>query len=368
MTESPTAGAASGDLAPDEASAGPAAPAGATVEPAVDERTANRSGPEAEPVIVAHGLRRVFGDEVAVDHLELTVPRGSIYGFVGPSGSGKTTTIRLLTGIDTPTEGTVEVLGHAADSFDRGLRRRIGYLPQDSVQFPNLSVKENLTFAASLYGLPLRKRQIIDDVLERTELAGHEKKPVRSLSGGMKRRLALGASLLHEPEVLFLDEPTAGIDPVLRRKLWDWFEALRDDGRTLFVTTQYVGEAAYCDRVGVLAEGRLIAEDSPQGLRRQALGGDVIELTPSLPFDEPTMRALRELEGLREVRRPGRGPRLRIVVDAADQRLPQIQDWATSNHLEVDSLREDHVPFDDVFAALMQQEPETAERDEQVEA
>jgi ABC-2 type transport system ATP-binding protein len=354
MAEPPAAGAPSGHAD--------------AADPAAHDATTDPGGPDAEPVIVAHGLRRVFGDEVAVDHLELTVPRGSIYGFVGPSGSGKTTTIRLLTGIDTPTEGTVEVLGHAADSFDRGLRRRIGYLPQDSVQFPNLSAKENLNFVASLYGLPLRNRGVIDQVLERTELAGHERKPVRSLSGGMKRRLALAASLLHQPEVLFLDEPTAGIDPVLRRKLWDWFEALRDEGRTLFVTTQYVGEAAYCDRVGVLAHGRLIAEDTPQGLRRQALGGDVVELTPSLPFDDATMRALRELDGVREVRRPGRGPRLRIVVDAADQRLPQIQDWATSSDLKVDSLREDHVPFDDVFAALMQQEPEAAMRGEQVEA
>jgi ABC-2 type transport system ATP-binding protein len=354
MAEPPAAGAASGHLD--------------AAEPATRDVAASPVHPDPEPVIVAHGLRREFGEEVALDHLELTVPRGSIYGFVGPSGSGKTTTIRLLTGIDKPTEGTVEVLGHAADSFDRRLRRRIGYLPQESVQFPNLSVKENLTFAASLYGLPLRNRQIIDDVLERTELTGHEKKPVRSLSGGMKRRLALGASLLHEPEVLFLDEPTAGIDPVLRRKLWDWFEALRDAGVTLFVTTQYVGEAAYCDRVGVLAHGRLIAEDSPQGLRRQALGGDVLELTPSLPFDEPTTRTLQDLDGVREVRRPGRGARLRIVVDAADQRLPQIQDWCTANDLKVDSLREDHVPFDDVFAALMQQEPETAARGEQVEA
>jgi ABC-2 type transport system ATP-binding protein len=312
---------------------------------------------DADAVIVARGLRRTFGDEVALDGLDLRVTRGSIYGFVGPSGSGKTTAVRLLTAIDAPTDGEVEVLGRATRDFDQDLRRRIGYLPQSSVQFPNLSVRQNLSFAASLYGLPLRRRQVIDDLLERTELAGHEKKSVKELSGGMQRRLALAAALVHDPEVMFLDEPTAGIDPVLRRKLWDFFEELRDQGRTLFVTTQYVGEAAYCDRVGVLSSGRLVADDTPQGLRRRALGGDVLELTPSLPFDEPTMAALREHDGVRQVQ-PVDGNVLRLVVDVAERRLPQLQDWCTSRDLEVESLREDQVPFDDIFAALMRRERE----------
>lgn len=327
-------------------------------------------GPPAEPaspvgtptVIVARGLRRMFGDEVALDRLDLAVERGTIYGFVGPSGSGKTTAVRLLTGIDVPTDGHAEVLGFPAHSADAGLRHRIGYMPQESVQFPNLSSRANLSFVASLYGVPLRGRKVIDDVLERTELAGHERKPVRSLSGGMRRRLALAAALIHQPEVLFLDEPTAGLDPVLRRKVWDWFEALRGEGRTLFVTTQYVGEAAYCDRVGVLAEGRLIAEDTPQGLRRLALGGDVLELTPARPPGEDVIAGLVGIDGVREVRRPGPGPQLRLVVDAAERRLPQLQDWCRSHGLEIESLREDHMPFDDVFAALMQASPGDVER------
>lgn len=308
----------------------------------------------AEPVIVAQGLRRVFGDEVALDGLDLSVPRGAIYGFVGPSGSGKTTTIRLLTGIDTPTAGTVRLLGEPENHFTRDLRRRIGYLPQDSVQFPNLSARENLSFTASLYGLPIRRGDRLRELLERTELREHRKKPVRSLSGGMQRRLALSAALVHDPEVMFLDEPTAGLDPVLRRKLWDWFEALRDEGHTLFVTTQYVSEAAYCDRVGVLSLGRLIAEDTPDGLRRRALGGDVLDLTPSMPFDEPTFQQLREVEGVREVRRTGTGAGLRVVVDAADRRLPELQEWCRSSGLRIESIREQQVPFDDVFAALME--------------
>jgi ABC-2 type transport system ATP-binding protein len=234
---------------------------------AMDDRT-DPTGPRrrrGEPVIVARGLRRVFGDQVAVDHLDIDVPEGSIFGFVGPSGSGKTTAVRMLAGIDVPTAGEVTVLGRPTAGFDRALRARIGYMPQRSVQFPNLSVQENLHFVASLYGLPLRRREAITAALEETELTEHRRKPVRDLSGGMQRRLALSAALIHRPEVLFLDEPTAGIDPVLRSKLWERFEALRDEGCTLFVTTQYVSETAYCDRVAVLAEGRIIAEDTPRG-------------------------------------------------------------------------------------------------------
>jgi ABC-2 type transport system ATP-binding protein len=336
-------------------------------EPETADPSAGAQPSDGDHVIVARELRREFGQEVALDRLDLSVRRGTIYGFVGPSGSGKTTAVRLLTGIDVPTAGRVEVLGQPAERFDGALRHRIGYLPQQSVQFPNLSVRENLSFAASLYGLPVRRGEILAEVLERTELTGHEKKPVRSLSGGMQRRLALAAALLHDPEVLFLDEPTAGIDPVLRRKLWDWFEALRDDGHTLFVTTQYVGEAAYCDQVGVLAEGRLVAEDTPDGLRRRALGGDLIELVPNPPFDEASVQALRGLDGVHEVDRTARGPQLRLLVDAADRRLPQIQDWCSGADLDVESLREIHVPFDDVFAALMQRDQDRGGSDGRLE-
>ena len=284
------------------------------------------------------------------------IPRGVIFGFIGPSGSGKTTAIRLLTGIDVADEGEVEVLGCPSISFDRSLRAQIGYMPQRSVQFPNLSVQANMSFVASLYGLPLRGRQVIAEVLEQTELYEHRRKRVRELSGGMQRRLALSAALVHSPQVLFLDEPTAGIDPVLRRKVWDHLEALRDEGVTLFVTTQYVSEATYCDRVAVLAQGRLFAEDTPQGLRRRALGGDVLVLTPRLPLDEPTMELLCDLDGVREVQRVDGGTTLRLVVDVAEQRLPQLQDWSTRNQLDIETLREDHVPFDDIFTELIEQD------------
>jgi ABC-2 type transport system ATP-binding protein len=333
----------------------------ATAPSATPPASEARDGSADEPVIVARGIRRVFGEEVAVDGVDLSIPRGSIYGFVGPSGSGKTTTVRLLTGIDAPTEGEVTVLGRTSDHFDRPLRSRIGYMPQQSVQFPNLSVQENMSFVASIYGLPLRNRDVIEEVLRQTELYEHRKKLVHDLSGGMQRRLALSAALVHHPDLLFLDEPTAGIDPVLRRTLWNHFEALRDEGCTLFITTQYVSEAAYCDRVGVLSGGRLVAEDTPQGLRRLALGGDLLELTPSQPLDETTLVRLREVEGVRDVERMRGGTKLRFVVDAAEVRLPEIQSWCAEHGITVESLREDQPPFDDIFANLMRQDAEPDE-------
>jgi ABC-2 type transport system ATP-binding protein len=318
-----------------------------------DRPPSTDSPPAAASVIVAEGLRRTFGDEVAVDEVDLDVPKGVIFGFVGPSGSGKTTAVRMLAGIDEPTDGRVTVLGCPTTSFDRALRARIGYMPQQSVLFPNLSVQENLNFVASLYGLPLRRAAALTDALRETELVEHRRKRVRELSGGMQRRLALSAALIHRPEVLFLDEPTAGIDPVLRSKIWDRFDALRNDGCTLFVTTQYVSEAAYCDRVAVLAQGRIIAEDTPNGLRRRALGGDVILLSPSRSVDEPTVHQLRELEGVREVERIGSGLKLRLVVDDASRRLPQLETWRADQNLQIDAMNQDQVSFDEVFTILV---------------
>jgi ABC-2 type transport system ATP-binding protein len=315
--------------------------------------------PEASgPAVRARGLVRRFGDLTAVDGLDLDVPAGTIFGFIGPSGSGKSTTIRLLTGIDQPDEGEVAVLGSSPTGFSAAERKRLGYMPQLSVLFPTLSLRENLSFAASIYGMPLRRRRALRRVMELVELQADRRTRLKDASGGMQRRLALAAALVHEPSLIFLDEPTAGIDPVLRRKFWDHFSELRDSGRTLFVTTQYVSEAAYCDLVGVISEGKLIAVAPPDELRRQAYGGDIIDVSTGHPLSDNARSALADLDGVVRVdptRKDGREHR--IIVDDAGPALPALQEWFDNRDLRVQGIRQ-HVPqFDDVFVELVTTEP-----------
>ena len=179
------------------------------------------------PVISVQHLTKKFGDEVAVQDVSFDVPRASIFGFIGPSGSGKTTTVRLLTGVYAPTAGEVTVLDCSPAKFSQADRARLGYMPQLFVLYPNLTVWENLNFAASLYGMSLFRGKRLTEALAFVELEEHRSKLARNISGGMLRRLSLAATLVHDPELLFLDEPTAGIDPVLRHKFWDHFRELK---------------------------------------------------------------------------------------------------------------------------------------------
>lgn len=301
-------------------------------------------------------LSKEFNGQKAVDGLTFNVPRGSIFGFIGPSGCGKTTTIRLLTGIYKPTSGEVNVLGKSPAKFSKRDREKLGYLTQNFIFYPDLTVWENLSFAASVYGVPFRRARRMQSLLEFVELEEHRDKLTRNLSGGMQRRLALASTLIHKPDLLFLDEPTAGIDPVLRRKIWDYFEALRSEGYTLFVTTQYVGESAYCDYVGVMAQGRLLMVDTPDGLRRRAFGGDVVQMRTirTFPYElhddlqnQPYMAAPVLQVAEREVR---------LIVEEANTAIPRLMDWARSHQIEIESIGEDQPPFDDVFVKLVKQE------------
>lgn len=308
--------------------------------------------------IIAWGrnLTKKFGDQVAVEGLNFEVPHGSIFGFIGPSGCGKTTTVRLLTGVYKPTEGEVRVFGKDPARFSTRDREKLGYLTQGFVLYPDLTVWENMNFAASLYGVPYNRGRRINNLLELVELAGDKNKLAKNLSGGMQRRLGLASTLIHKPLLLFLDEPTAGIDPILRRKIWDFFEALRSEGMTLLVTTQYVGEAAYCDLVGVMAQGRLLLVDTPEGMRHRAYGGDVVNVrtTASFPYQYRV-----QLERLDFVIPPAIqvGDReLRLVVNEANTAIPRIIDWVRSHNLEIESIGEYLPPFDDVFVKLVTQE------------
>jgi ABC-2 type transport system ATP-binding protein len=314
---------------------------------------------DAYHIVTAEHLTKRFGDQTAVDDLSLDV-ESTIFGFIGPSGSGKTTTVRLLTGVQTPSDGTVSVLGREPAAFTEHERAQIGYMPQLSVLFPHLSIMENLRFVASIYGMPWRRRSALKDVLDFVELTDHRRKRLRHASGGMQRRLALAAALVNQPRLLFLDEPTAGIDPVLRRKFWDHFESLRDEGRTLFVTTQYVGEAAYCDQIGVLREGRLLTVDTPEGLRRQAFGGEVIDLIVAERIEQDLITEVTQLDYVMHAQRTRvDGTGMRITVDDADRVIPPLQRWLDERRVPVESIDRYLPPFDDVFVKLVESEGAT---------
>lgn len=312
----------------------------------------------SENIIYTNGLTKQFDGVTAVDNLSLQIPPGVIFGFIGPSGCGKTTSVRLLLGVYTPDSGDVQVLGHQPDKFSHRERAKIGYMPQQFILYPELNVWENLNFAASLYGYPLRRKDRLQELLELVELTGHETKKVRNLSGGMKSRLSLAASIIHKPQLLFLDEPTAGIDPVLRRKFWDYFQELKNAERTLFVTTQYVGEAAYCDYVGVMADGRLLMVETPEGLRRRALGGEVIHLHLVDYLKDEQIRHLKQQPFLKNsVVKNLANQILEIVVDDdAGTVLPKLLDYAKQQQINVISAEEYIPPFDDIFVRIIENE------------
>jgi ABC-2 type transport system ATP-binding protein len=312
----------------------------------------------ADVSIWTKGLTRAFDDEIAVNDVTMTVPSGKIFGFIGPSGSGKTTTIRLLTGVYEPTSGDLSVLGRDPALFDQATRDRIGYMPQLFVLYPELSVWENLNFAASLYGMPLRRKRRLQEVLEFVELYDARGKLVRNVSGGMRRRLSLAATMVHEPELIFLDEPTAGIDPVLRRKFWERFRALQTRGRTLFITTQYVGEAAYCDLVGVLAKGRLLALDTPEQLRYRAFGGDIVDLMSEDRLTYQHRQALSLLPYVRKDVERVDDSHVRLTVDEAATAVPRLIEWCRAKDVPVRAVEEYLPPFDDVFVQIVEEAPE----------
>ncbi len=311
---------------------------------------------DGNALIHAQQLTKRFGEQTAVLDVNLDVPGGVIFGFIGPSGSGKTTTVRLFTGIAEPTSGELTVLGVRPDRFPSSLRERIGYMPQLFVLYPDLSVWENMSFVASLYGLGFGRAKRMRELLDFVELTEHRHKLARQLSGGMQRRLSLAATLIHDPEVLFLDEPTAGIDPVLRAKFWDYFRELRSRGRTLFVTTQYVGEAAYCDQVGVMRDGQLIAVETPTGLRHRALGGELVDVRLRHHLSGDQELRLRALPFVGADLRVLGNQHLRVVVDQAASAIPQLLRWFEENQIEVEAIEEYQPPFDDVFVELIRRE------------
>nr|HID12727.1 ABC transporter ATP-binding protein [Anaerolineae bacterium] len=229
-------------------------------------------------------LTKKFGDFTAVDGVTFSIRRGEIFGFLGPNGAGKTTTIRMLLGLLRPTSGQGTVLGYDIVRQAEEIRRHIGYMSQRFSLYQDLTVSENLDFYGRTYGVRgqmLRKRKRF--AIEMAGLEGRERELTRNLSGGWKQRLALGAAILHEPEMLFLDEPTAGVDPISRRAFWDLLYRLAEDGTTIFVTTHYMDEAEHCQDLAFIHNGRIIAQGSPEEIKLHKMQGQVLEIDCTQP-------------------------------------------------------------------------------------
>jgi ABC-2 type transport system ATP-binding protein len=221
-----------------------------------------------ESIVSIQNVTKVFGKQTVLQDINLEIHKGEIFGLLGPSGAGKTTLVKQLIGLDLPTSGAVDLFGKRMPSLD--LIQGVGYMSQSDALYTELSAKENLEFFATLYGLKGKERKKrIDEVMEIVQLTEHLTKLVSQYSGGMKRRLSLAAALLHEPDLLILDEPTVGIDPVLRQSIWDSFYELKNKGKTLIVTTHVMDEAEKCDRLGLIRDGHLIAVGTPSQLKQQ---------------------------------------------------------------------------------------------------
>ena len=340
------------------------APPALTVKekPSQKEEAPSQALAEKDFVIHVSNLTKKFGEFTAVKDVTFKVPRGAIFGFIGPSGCGKTTTVRLMSGLYIPTSGDVVVLGGKPVDFTPQTRAKIGYMPQLFALYPDLTIWENMNFAASLYGMSFgkKRKERFNELLDFVELSEHKKKLAKKISGGMKRRLSLAATLVHTPELIFMDEPTAGIDPVLRRKFWDHFKALHEEGRTLFVTTQYVGEAAYCDYVGVMVDGRLLMVEPPEELRRKAYGGEIVHLslTESVLL-EKHIQPLQELPFVQnhQVTRLFKDDKsIQLIVDDASTAILKLIEWSKANDSTIETIEQYLPPFDDVFVEIVKKE------------
>jgi ABC-2 type transport system ATP-binding protein len=297
------------------------------------------------PVIEAVNLTRRFGNFVAVDHVTFQVMRGEIVGYLGPNGSGKTTTLRMLLGLLRPSEGSARVLGYNAATESEAIRARSGYMSQKFALYDDLTVWENLVFYGGVYGV--RDKGRLEETLEQVALGGQRQTLVRALSTGWRQRLALAIALVHQPEIVFLDEPTSGVDPLARRAFWDLIYELASSGVTILVTTHYMDEAEYCQRVGIMCEGKLLAMDTPAALKSTFVRGAVWEI--NLDPIETGLDLLPAVKGIHQVSLSQ--DHLRVITEkrlSAEDLRQRLQPLP----LKILSLHPSEPTLEDVFLTL----------------
>ncbi len=299
-----------------------------------------------EHAVEVVNLTKKFGDFTAVDGVTFNIRRGQIFGFLGPNGAGKTTTIRMLLCLLRPTSGQASVLGYDIVRQPEEIRRNIGYMSQRFSLYNDLTVKENLDFYGRTYGVRgerLRERKQF--VIEMAGLLGRERELTRNLSGGWKQRLALGAAILHEPEMLFLDEPTAGVDPISRRAFWDLLYDLAEEGTTIFVTTHYMDEAEHCQDLAFIHNGRIIAQGAPEEIKINKMQGQVLEIDCTHP--DVAIGLLREMDVFEEVALYG--ALIHVVADGVAEQKPRIAQALAEAGVQVRAMDVIAPSLEDVF-------------------
>ena len=305
----------------------------------------------APPVIEVHELTKVFGRFTAVDHLSFTVGRGEVFGFLGPNGAGKSTTLRMLCGLLASTAGTARVAGFDINRQPEQVRANLGYMSQKFSLYRDLTVRENVRFFGGVYGLGRQRlRERTEAVLTLAGLTGLEDQLTGTLSGAVQQRLALGCALLHEPPILFLDEPTSGVDPISRRRFWDLIQGMARRGVTVIITTHFLDEAEFCGRLGFISGGRLVALDTPAALKRVAVDEDLFEVTL------PALAGARErLEGLPGVAATSYfGPRLHVFCQRGAYDPTRLAEALRARGLPAQSVQPVAVRLEDTFIRLAQ--------------
>ena len=293
------------------------------------------------------GLTRRFGDFTAVDRVTLDVARGEIFGFLGPYGAGKSTTIRMLCGILPPSSGSGTVAGYDIATQSEQIKNQIGYMSQRFSLYEDLTVEENIDFYSGIYRIPQEKRRERKEwVIEMAGLSEQRRARSSALSGGWKQRLALGCAILHEPPIVFLDEPTSGVDPISRRSFWELIYRLAADGATIFVTTHYMEEAECCDRLGFIFGGELIALGSPSQLKSD-FPGEIIEIGCERPFE--LLQRVESLAGVRSATLFGSG--LHLAVESAQRSIPAIREAVPDLPLRMERITPS---LEDLFVSFME--------------
>lgn len=305
----------------------------------------------SEYAVMVKNLEKRYGDFIAVHKVSFQVKRGEIFGFLGPNGAGKSTTIRMLCGLIIPTAGEANVLGFDVFKEAEKIKEHIGYMSQKFSLYEDLTVEENIDFYSGIYQIPKTEKKARKEwVIKMSGLEEYRHSLTSVLAGGWRQRLALGCALLHKPPVVFLDEPTSGVDPISRRKFWDLIYELAEEGVTVFVTTHYMDEAEYCDRLAMIYQGELVATGTPDEMKKRYMSEDILNLDCADPFK--MLQVVNKIPEIKEAALFGRG--LHLSVENAQQAIPIIIRSLKEQNLLYNSLNKIEPSLEDVFVAIIE--------------